>query len=192
MNNSNEQPASKGLAILIKAPGVTRRFIPREGETSPSPTKTAKNSGALNTHRARVTRASSSTTSRLTSSPNASSATSVRKPGTAVLRLSPPHHRPPSEARRARSPLATHPSPLTIPPLRKPRDGASFARPARKLGRGRLAGRLYLHRGPCSAPPTLFDSHSTASESVSKTASKCVSETVRGVSETVSESSSQF
>ena len=33
MNTSNDQPVTKGLAILIKAPGVTRRFVPREGET---------------------------------------------------------------------------------------------------------------------------------------------------------------
>jgi len=33
MNTSNDPAATKGVAILIKAPGVTRRFVPKEGET---------------------------------------------------------------------------------------------------------------------------------------------------------------
>jgi hypothetical protein len=33
MNTPNDPPATKGFAILIKAPGATRRFVPREGET---------------------------------------------------------------------------------------------------------------------------------------------------------------
>jgi hypothetical protein len=33
MNTSNDQPDAKGFANLINAPGVTRRFVPREGET---------------------------------------------------------------------------------------------------------------------------------------------------------------
>lgn len=31
--NANEQSPSKGFAILIKAPGVKRNFVPRQGET---------------------------------------------------------------------------------------------------------------------------------------------------------------
>jgi hypothetical protein len=31
--NTNDQTHTKGFAILIKAPGATRQFIPREGET---------------------------------------------------------------------------------------------------------------------------------------------------------------
>ena len=33
MNTSTEHPVTKGFAILIKAPGATRRFVPKEGET---------------------------------------------------------------------------------------------------------------------------------------------------------------
>jgi hypothetical protein len=33
MDTSHDQTGTKGFAILIKAPGVTRRFVPREGET---------------------------------------------------------------------------------------------------------------------------------------------------------------
>jgi len=31
--NSNDQSPTQGFAILIKAAGATRRFVPREGET---------------------------------------------------------------------------------------------------------------------------------------------------------------
>ena len=31
--NTSDQPPTKGFAILIKAPGAKRTFVPREGET---------------------------------------------------------------------------------------------------------------------------------------------------------------
>jgi hypothetical protein len=33
MSNSTDRTPTKGFAILIKAPGATRHFVPREGET---------------------------------------------------------------------------------------------------------------------------------------------------------------
>ncbi len=33
MNAPTQPPSTKGLAILIKAPNITRSFVPREGET---------------------------------------------------------------------------------------------------------------------------------------------------------------